>query len=103
RRPSRELQLLVPHLDRRTFAGTGRLQRALELLLRRRRPEHPVTALRSQEPPRTSLRLGLVDQKIGELVWAIVGDRLRDEREEALTKLVEPLAAYARDAKHGDH
>src|SRR5438067_10700698 len=83
-----ELELLVPNLDRRAGARTRRLQRTLELFVRRRRAEHPEPTLRAQEPPRPRLRLRAVDEEVGEVVLAtLLRLRLGHEREQAAPEL----------------
>ena len=53
--------------------GAGRLERALELLVARRRADDAEAALGAQEAPRPRLRLGPVDEEVGELVGVALG------------------------------
>ena len=67
-RSSGELELLVADLDRRTVLRARRAQRALQILVRRRRAQHAEPVLGAQQAPAARLRLRAIDEVVGELV-----------------------------------
>src|SRR5581483_4322065 len=101
-RRSRELELLVPHLDRRALARAGGLQRALELFVRRWCAQHAVAAFDTQQAPGPRLRLGAIHEVVRELVRPLVHLRLGNEREEAALEVVHTFAGCTGQTEDGD-
>ena len=96
-RSRHELERVVADLDRGAATRAGLAQRALELLLARRRADDAEAVLGAQQAPRPGLRLRAVDQEVGDPSSSPRSTRRRlgHEREERAAELVDPCAGRA--------